>query len=131
MVGEEIGARIPWGEGMRGQDPAGEQDPALWGGRTLGKGPSPSSVASCLAQPSAMPRKGRKGPATPGLSEEERLLLMQQKLLVAEEQSKKKEDVLRQFLKVWLGLAPGGCSWAWAGKGNHQALPSPSAAYDL
>ncbi|XP_006035249.1 dynein regulatory complex subunit 2 isoform X1 [Alligator sinensis] len=46
-----------------------------------------------------MPRKGLKGPATPGLSEEERLLLMQQKLLVAEEQSKKKEDLLRQFLK--------------------------------
>lgn len=36
------------------------------------------------------------------MSEEERILFLEQKALAEEEMRKKKEDMLMQFLKVWI-----------------------------
>ena len=51
--------------------------------------------------PKKKKKSGKKGKLAK-MTEEERILYMEQKALAEEEMRKKKEDMLNQFLKVWM-----------------------------
>ena len=51
-----------------------------------------------------MPKKGKKSGKLSKMTEEERLAYEEQKRLQEEEMKKKKEDMLTQFLKVYITL---------------------------